>query len=133
MKVTVTVGGRTDTLRGTGQCGHEPRAWLHGASAALWLVQYAGTGAGPRLSLSFWRLAAAGGDEQQFSLSVNARKAQHIISTIKGADLKGSGRATFRPTATGGRFEIAGKAHDGATLQATIECARFGGIHAEGG
>lgn len=133
MKVTLTVAGRTETMRGTGQCGHEPRAWLHGAAAALWLVEYAGTGEAPRLSLSYWRIAAAGGEEQQFSLFVHRKKSLHRISTIKGGKLEGTGRAAFRPTASGGRFEIAGKAQDGAALHATIECARFGGIHAEGG
>lgn len=133
MKATVTVAGRTETLRGTGQCGHEPRAWLHGAPAALWVVQYAGAEAASNLSLSYWRIAGAGGEKQEFSVAVHGRKASHRISTIRGGKLEGSGRVTFRPTASGGRFEIVGKAQSGAALQATIECARFGGIHAEGG
>lgn len=133
VKVTVTVAGRTDTLRGTGQCGHEPNAFIYGAPAALWRVEYAGTGAGPRVSLSYWRFGGAGAGEPQFSLAVDGKKARHRISTVEGGKLQGSGRATFRPTASGGRFEIVGKAQNGAALQATIECARFGGIYAEGG
>jgi hypothetical protein len=36
------------------------------------------------------------------------------------------------PTALGGRFDISGTTQDGTSLQATIECARFGRIVAEG-
>jgi len=133
MKLTVTVGGRTDTLRGTGRCAHEPHASIYGTAAALWLAEYSGAGAdGRTVALSYWRPVAPGAAEQ-FSLSVGGKAAAHRISTVKGGRLEGSGRATFRPTALGGRFEIAGKAQDGASLQATIECARFGGISAEGG
>jgi hypothetical protein len=107
---------------------------LYGSSAALWLAEYAGaSGASSRhLSLSYWRLTAAT-EGEQFSLAVQGKAAAHRISTVKGGKPEGSGRLTFRPTALGGRFEIAGKAHDGANLQVTIECARFGGITAEGG
>ena len=131
MKVTVTVGGKTETLRGTGRCGHEPRAWLHDKAAALWLAEYPHGAQARRVSLSYWRLATGG--EVQFILAVHGRTAAHRISTVKGGKLEGSGRATFQPTAQGGRFQIAGKAQDGASLQATIECARFGAIAAEGG
>jgi hypothetical protein len=130
MKVTVTVGGKTETLRGTGRCGHEPRAWLHDRSAALWLAEYPHGAQARRVSLSYWRFAT--GDEVQFSLAVHGKTAAHRISTVKG---KAGG---FRPRdvpADGarGRFQIAGKAQNGASLQATIECARFGAIAAEGG
>ena len=130
MKVTVTVGGKTETLRGTGRCGHEPRAWLHDKAAALWLAEYPQEPA-RRVSLSYWRFST--GDEVQFSLVVHGKTAAHRISTVKGGTLVGSGRATFQPTAQGGRFQITGKAQNGTSLQATIECARFGGIAAEGG
>ena len=131
MKVTVTVGGKTETLRGTGRCGHEPRASLYGAAAALWLAEYTGGAQAPRVSLTYWRFAT--GNEVQFSLAVDSKSATHRINTVKGGKLAGSGRATFQPTAQGGRFKIAGKAQNGASLQATIECARFSGITAEGG
>jgi hypothetical protein len=131
MKVTVTVGGKTETLRGTGRCGHEPRASLYGAAAALWLVEYPEGTQPTRVSLRSWRFAA--GDEVQFSIAVHGKTATHRISTVKGGKLEGSGRATFQPTAQGGRFQIAGKAQNGTSLQATIECARFTGIVAVGG
>ena len=131
MKVTVTIGGKVETLRGTGRCGHEPRASLYGAAAALWLAEYTGGAQAPRVSLRYWRFAA--GDEVQFSLAVDGKTATHRINTVKGGKLEGSGRATFQPTAQGGRFSITGKTQNGASVQATIECARFGGIAAEGG
>ena len=131
MKVTLTVGGRTETLRGPGRCGKEPGAWLHGAAAALWTAEYTGEGDGPWVSLSYWRLAA--GETSQFSLTIEGETAVHRISTVEGGTLEGSGRVTFQPTALGGRFEIAGRAQDGARLEVSIECARFGAIAAEGG
>jgi hypothetical protein len=131
VKVTVTVAGRTQTQRGTGRCGHEPRASIYGAPAALWLAEFAGD-EHMRVSLTYWRPSAPG-SEPQFTLLVRERTADHRINTVEGGRLEGSGRATFRPTATGGRFEIAGTAQDRTSLQATIECARFGRIHAEGG
>jgi hypothetical protein len=132
MKVKITVESRTQTLRGTGRCAHEPNAWIYDNPAALWLAEYPAAREGTRLTLSFWRMRKQD-MEPQFSLSVLERSADHRISTVKGGKLEGSGHASFHPTARGGRFEIAGKAHDGTSLKVTIECARFGGIHAEGG
>ena len=130
VKMTVTVAGKTQELGGTGQCGHEPQASIYGTRAALWLIEYHnGTS---RISLSYWRPKATGA-EDQFQLSVTRGSASHVISTVKGGSPTGSGHSTFRPTAMGGRFEVSGKAGDGAPLQVTIECARFGGITAEGG
>lgn len=132
MKVVITVGGRTQTLRGTGRCAHEPHAWIYGAPAALWRAEYRAAREGPRLSLSFWRLAESPA-EPQFTLSLQENSAHHRINTVSGGTPEGSGRASFRPTATGGRFEISGKAQDGAGVEISIECARFGALHAEGG
>ena len=131
VKVTVTVGGRTETLRGNGNCGHEPRASIYGVAAALWMADYAGEGS-QSVMLRHWRPAAAGAEEQ-FRFSVQSGSKAHRISTIKGGKLEGSGRSTFRPTAQGGRFEIVGKDQNGAPLQATVECARFTGINAVAG
>jgi hypothetical protein len=130
VKMSVTVAGKTQELRGTGRCGHEPQASIYGTRAALWLIEY--HNAESRISLSYWRPKATGA-EDQFQLSVTRGSGSHVISTVKRGSPTGSGRSTFRPTATGGRFEVSGKAGDGAPLQVTIECARFGGITAEGG
>jgi len=129
VKVTFTVGGRTETLRGTGECGHEPRASIYDVEAALWMAEY--TEGDRHVVLSYWRPLDGGGD--QFSLSVQSGPTDHRISTVKGAELEGSGRSTFQPTSTGGRFEISGKDQTGAALSGTIECARFGPISAVGG
>ena len=130
VKMSVTIAGKTQELRGTGQCGHEPQASIYGTRAALWLIEY--HNGASRISLSYWRPKATGA-EDQFQLSVTRGSASHVISTVKSGNPTGSGRSTFHATATGGRFEVSGKAGDGAPLQVTIECARFGGITAEGG
>ncbi len=131
MKLTLTVAGRTETFRGTGQCGHEPRGWIYGKAARLWTAEYRQADASD-ISLTYWRPAAAGVADQ-FSLSVERGRKRHQINTVRGGRLVGSGRSSFQPTATGGRFEITGTAADGAAVRATIECARFGTIVAEGG
>ncbi|HET6923568.1 MAG TPA: hypothetical protein VFI16_10520 [Anaeromyxobacteraceae bacterium] len=129
VKVTVTVGGRTETFRGTGECGHEPRGSIYDVEAALWMAAY--TEGNRHVALSYWRPLGGGGD--QFSLFVQSGPTDHRISTVKGAQPEGSGRSTFQPTSMGGRFEITGKDQTGSTLSAIIECARFGAISAEGG
>lgn len=131
MKLTLTVAGRTETLRGTGQCGHEPQGWIYGKAARLWTAEYR-QGNSSDVSLTYWRPKAEGAADQ-FSLSVDRGRKRHRISTVRGGQLAGSGRSTFHPTALGGRFEITGTAADGAAVHATIECARFGTIVAEGG
>jgi len=129
VKVMITVGGRTETLRGTGECGHEPRASIYDVQAALWMAEY--TDGDRRVALSYWR--PLGGGEDQFNLSVQNGPSDHRINTVKGGKREGSGRSKFQPTAGGGRFEISGKDQTGAAVSATIECARFGPISAEGG
>lgn len=133
VKVTLTVAGQTQTLRGTGECKHEAQASIYGRRALLWMAGYRGTAAsGPQVSLTYWRPKDAGGPDE-FQLSVSRGRKTHRINTVRGGTPAGSGQGSFRPTALGGRFEIRGTAQDGAALQATIECARFGGIVAEGG
>ncbi len=132
MKLTVNVAGRSQTLRGNGQCRHEPRASLYGKNAALWSVDYPANQAAPGVSLSYWRFAA-GGAGDQFTLTVSSGRTQHTISNAAGQRRAGSGRVSYRAMPLGGRFEIAGTAQDGAALHVIIECARFGAIYAEGG
>jgi len=130
VKVTVTVGGRTETLRGTGQCGYEPQGFIYDTKAKLWMADY---GEDDRqVMLSYWRpVMVDTGD--QFTLLVQRGSTTHRISTVQGGELEGSGRSKFQPTAQGGRFEINGKDQTGAALSVTIECARFGPISAVGG
>lgn len=131
VKLTLVVAGASQTLRGTGQCRHEPQASIYGTRAQLWMAEFA-EGEGPRVTLTFWQPRSAGA-ASQFQLQITRRGRTHRINTVQGSTPAGSGTAEFRPTALGGRFIISGTAQDGAALQATIECARFGGIVAEGG
>jgi len=130
VKLTVTVGSRTETLRGTGECGHEPRAFLDGAEASLWMASY--NQGGRHVALSYWRMGGGAGTDQ-FTLFVTSGSASHQISTVKSGEPLGTGQLSFQPTAQGGRFQVKGKDQDGAALSASIECARFGRIIAEGG
>ena len=53
VKMAVTVAGKTQEVRGTGRCGHEPQASIYGTRAALWLIEY--RNGVSRISLSYWR------------------------------------------------------------------------------
>ncbi len=130
MKVTIAAPGQSQTLRGTGECGHEPHGWIYGKAAQLWLARF--NQPNTSLSLSYWRPAAARAADM-FSLSVQSGRKSRQISTVAGGKSRGSGRSTFQPTAVGGRFDITGTAADGAAVHVTIECAHFGPIVAEGG
>jgi len=130
VKVTVTVGERTETLRGTGQCGYERQAYIYDTKASLWMADY-GEGSW-QVTLSYWR-PVTGDAVDQFTLLVLRDSTTHRISTVRGGELEGSGQSEFQPTAQGGRFEIKGKDQAGAPLSAIIECARFGPIAAVGG
>lgn len=130
VKVTVTAGGRTETLRGTGQCGYEPHASIYDTSASLWMVDFSED---DRLvALRLWR-PVGGGTRDQVSLLVQSGPTLRQISTLEGGEQVGSAHSTFQPTAQGGRFEIDGKDQMGAALSVILECARFGPISAVGG
>lgn len=130
MKLTLSVGGRTQTLRGMGLCGHEPKAWIWGKAARLWTADFR-QAAATQVSLTYWRPAAAG-QADLFSLSVHNGRKQHFINTT-GSRPVGTGRSTFQPTGFGGRFDVTGSTAEKTPVHVTIECARFGTIAAEGG
>lgn len=133
VKVSLAVGGAERTGSAPGQCRHEANASIYGVRAALWSVQYsAGAGAALRqLSLTVWR-PAAGGDAQMTLLATDKAGA-HRIDTVKGSKALGSGTVSVQPQGAGARFDIDGRAADGATIRGTVSCPRLGGIEAVGG
>lgn len=128
VKVTLETGGKAQTFSGSGVCRHEPRGYIYGRAAALWMVE----ANSPKLTLSYWH-PAAGGAADEFSLDVRSGRTAHRINTVRGSKVAGTGQGSFRSSGMGGRFELTGKAEDGTPIHATIECGRFGAIMAEGG
>src|SRR3954471_16733197 len=93
ISVTARIGGKDYQGSGTGSCRHEPEASIHGVSAALWMVEYAGQkGALKQLNLTLWR--PKDGSEDQLSLAVETGSGSHRIQT-GGKEGKGEGSVTI--------------------------------------
>jgi hypothetical protein len=135
--ITVTIaaqiGGKSYQGSGRGTCEHAADASIRGASASLWVVQYAGSGKASvkQLNLTLWRLKD--GDSDQLSLVIEAGSKSHRIETGGEGESAGEGTVTILPSGPGGRLEISGKDGGGKALQVTIECSAFADVVAEGG
>src|SRR4051812_32693710 len=69
INVAARIGGKKFQGSGTGECRHESEASIHGVSAALWMVHFAGrTGSVKQLDLTLWR--PKDGSPDQLSVSV---------------------------------------------------------------
>jgi hypothetical protein len=138
VKVALTIGGQRWAGTAVGQCKHAPTASIYDTPAAQWSVQANDRGTQSRsLALTMWRIKETGADQMNLAISLGEKR--HDIATIRGVrrtpgpELVGSGIVTLEPRGAGGVFTIDGKTGGGARVQGTIECARFGGIYAEGG
>ena len=134
--ITVTIaakaGGKNYQASGRGICQHAPDASIHGASASLWMVQYAGSGQGglKQLNLTLWRLKD--GDSDQLSLSLDTGAGSHRIETGGQGESAGEGTVTILPSGPGGRLEVSGKDAGGKLIQITIDCSAFADVAGEG-
>jgi hypothetical protein len=139
VKVALTIGGRRWEGMVPGQCKHAAAAAIYDTPASLWSVVANERGAASNRSLGFtmWRIKETGADQMNFSVSQG--NTRHEIATIKGVrrtpgpQLVGSGTVTLEPRGAGGVFTIDGTTGGGARVTGTLECARFGGVYAEGG
>jgi hypothetical protein len=130
--VAARIGGKSLQGSGAGSCRHEADASIHGVSAALWTVQYAGKSGGiKQLNLTLWRPKDESPD--QLSLSLETGSGSHRIETGGEEGNNGEGSVTILPNGPGGRLEISGKEAGGKAVQITIDCPAFEGIEAEGG
>ena len=130
--VSARIGGKDYQGSGTGDCRHEPEASIRGASAALWVVEYAArTGSLKQLHLTLWRPKDGGPD--QLSLALETGAGSHRIETGGEERNSGEGSVTILPNGPGGRLEIRGKEAGGKPVQITIECPVFAGVEAAGG
>ena len=139
VKVALTIGGQRWEGTAPGQCKHAAMAAIYDTPAALWSV-VANEPAGARsrsLGLTMWRIKETGADQMDFTVSQG--NSRHEIATIKGVRrtpgpaLVGSGTVKLEPRGAGGVFTIDGTTGGGARVTGTLECARFGGVYAEGG
>jgi hypothetical protein len=132
ISVSAKVGGKSYQGSGSGSCRHAAEASIHGVSAALWMVQFAGkSGPMKQLNLTLWR--PKDGDSDQLSLDFEAGTGSHRIETGGSGGNSGQGSVTILPSGPGGRLEISGKESGGKPVQLTIDCPVFGDIEAEGG
>jgi hypothetical protein len=134
--ITVTIaakaGGKSYQASGRGSCQQAQDTSLHGASASLWMVQYAGSGQGglKQLKLMLWR--PKDGDSDQLSLSLETGSGSHRIETGGQKESAGEGTVTILPSGPGGRLEVSGKDAGGKPVQITIDCSAFADVVAKG-
>jgi hypothetical protein len=132
--VAVSVNGKKLQARGTGDCKHAPMAAIYGVRSAMWRVEFEGDAksAVSFVNLTMWH-PLNGKAADQMSLSINTRKGDYRIGTVKGAKQEGSGTIAFHKAGAGGRFVIKGKAANGASIDATFTCERLNSLEAVGG
>jgi hypothetical protein len=133
VSITAKAGGKTYEASGGGICQHAPDASIRGASASLWLVQFAGSGKGglKQLNLTLWR--PKDGDSDQLSFSLETKSGTHRIETGGPGESAGEGTVTILPSGPGGQLEVSGKEANGKPIHVTIDCSAFADIVADGG
>lgn len=130
--VDVKIGSRRYHASGKGACRHAPDASIRGVPASLWMVEFAGEGAGLKeLRLTLWRPKDDGPD--QLTLNLETSSGAHRIATGESGGDVGEGTVTILPSGPGGRLEINGKEARGKAVQAAIDCPAFAEVTAEGG
>ena len=129
MQVSMTAGGQRYESSAPGQCTHAPTASIYGVVSELWTAQQSDNG--KSLSLSLWQ--PKDGSRPMVSLTVTSGKTQHRVSTIKGAEVVGSAKASVEQAGKGGTFTVYAKSADGQDIIGTIKCDAFAPHIAEGG
>lgn len=129
MQVSMTAGGQRYESSAPGQCTHAPTASIYGVVSELWTAQQSDKG--KSLSLSLWQ--PKDGSRPMVSLTVSSGKTQHRVSTIKGAEVVGSAKASVEQAGKGGTFTVYAKSADGQDIIGTIKCDAFAPHIAEGG
>ena len=129
MQVSLTAGGQRYESAAPGQCTHAPVASIYGVVSELWTAQQSDNG--KSLNLSLWQ--PKDGSRPMVSLTVTAGAASHRISTIRGAAIAGSAKASLEQSGKGGTFTIYAKSAEGADVTGTIKCGAFAPHIAEGG
>lgn len=134
IRIDAAVDGRSHRATGLGACTHTTDATIYQAPAAQWHVEYAapdGNDADPQhLGLTVWQLKAGG---TQFTLSLRVGSDSYQIATVRGGEIKGSGRAAVRAKGGGGTLTAEGKTADGTAVRVTAVCERTVEPVAEGG
>lgn len=132
LTIEMTSGGDRAEVSGMGKCTHAAMGSIYGVPAALWQIQDSDAGQIRSASLTVWRPTTGNGPDQ-FSMAVSTASANHVINTVKGSPMVGSGSVTMHPAGEGAHFEVVGTDADGRSVRATFQCARFTEHQAEGG
>jgi hypothetical protein len=131
LALTAKVAGRKASASGPGRCARETKASLYDKPAALYLLEYSGTGEPSEVHLTLWRFED--GSPSQFRITVDVDRVSHRISTLESGKREGDGTATLQAIGAGGRIVVQGRDAQGASLEVMIDCKSFQGIEAEGG
>jgi hypothetical protein len=128
----VTLAGRITSFAGPGECHYTADASIYQVPASQWAARFASdTGAFRSLNLTLWQ--PRGASDVQLALSVTVAGATHSISTVKGGELRGTGRGVIEPGGAGGTLKVDGRDPEGQPVALTVQCSRFTEPVAEGG
>ena len=128
VQVSLAIGSNSYNSNAPGTCTHAPIASIYGVLSEMWMVRQNEQGRSAQLTL--WRSKKTGDNTFSFSLS---GKQDVEVTTVKGAELSGSGTVNLEPSAKGGTFRIEAKTQNGETVKGTIVCPAFTPATAEGG
>ena len=129
MKISGTVARFSYQTEGKGECASSTDASIYEVPATLWHATYQDETAS--LNLTIWRPKAGGSDMVGFELS--SGMIPHRLSTVKGAELVGSGTPGVQVVGSGGTLSVKGVDDQGHPIEFSIQCARFDEVVAEGG
>ena len=113
-----------EDLTGKAACTREPKGYIYGTPAQLWMVVHNEGQAS--LSLTFWRPASGAPD--MFNLGASLGAKSHVVTTTKGpagGRVQGSGQVKLVVGGKGGTFTIDATTATGSRITGTVKCDAF--------
>lgn len=123
VQINLQVGGTAFTANGPGECVFTNQGSIYEAPGSMWGVRRHDQDRDVNFTL--WRLAKGGDMLTLFVTS--GGKTHHVNTLLVGppANRRGSGRATFEKTGTGGAFALDVVADTGAKITGQLSCSAF--------
>jgi hypothetical protein len=128
----VPLQATADVYSGVGECQHTEDASIYQVPASMWSARFTDeAGSLTYLNLTLWRPKGTAG--VQVSLALTGGGETSRISTVRGAEVHGSGSGRVEPKGEGGSLVVDGRDAGGHGVKLTVDCSRFTEPVAEGG
>jgi hypothetical protein len=132
LQATADVDGTRYRYSGVGECQHTEDASIYQVPASMWSARFTDeAGSLTYLNLTLWRPKGTAG--VQVSLALTGGGETSRISTVRGAEVHGSGSGRVEPKGEGGSLVVDGRDAGGHGVKLTVDCSRFTEPVAEGG